>query len=69
MLLRREDESNIEDINLISHIYIHSLADTENTEETPQEQLPSTEVVAEKVEEIAQATETQTVETVESTQE
>lgn len=69
MLLRREDESNIEDINLISHIYIHSLSDTENTEETPQEQLPSTEVVAEKVDEIAQATETQTVETVESTQE
>ena len=51
--MRREDESNIEDINLISHIYIHSLSDTENTEETPQEQLPLTEVVAEKVEEIA----------------
>lgn len=52
MLLRREDESNIEDINLISHIYIHSLSDTE---ETAQEQsLPSEVVtVTESLEEIA----------------
>lgn len=50
MLLRREDESNIEDITLISHIYIHSLSDTE---ETAQEQSLTSEVVTKPLEEIS----------------